>query len=135
MKVRVEQLGQAVVIRLEGRLTIEEGREWMATALSAAGAADTRHVLCDCGGVRGLDCTGIGELMDLRRFAHGMRRTFAIASIGLRQRRLLERAGLVHVLRVFSHCQAAAEALGLRASAPRCTMHRWRTFRLAARSC
>jgi anti-anti-sigma factor len=128
-------MGQAVVIRLDGRMTAEAGTGWMAAAYLAAGAAGARHVLCDCRGVRGLDCTGIGQLLDLRRFAHGMRLTFAIAAVERRPRRMLERAGLVHVLRVFSDCQAAAAALGLRDPVPRCTMHPWFASPRAARSC
>ena len=135
MMVRAERMGQAVVIRLDGRMTVEAGSGWVAMAILAAGTAGARHVLCDCSGVRALDCTGIGHLIDIRRFAHGMRRTFALASVGRRPRRMLEMAGLVHVLRVFSDCQAAAAALGLRDPAPRCTMHPWFASPHAARSC
>jgi anti-anti-sigma factor len=113
MEVRAERLASAVILYLEGRMNAETGSDWLRQAVVAATGDGARHAVVDMGGVVQMDCAGIGQLLDLRAFVHGARRTFALASVERHQKRMLGLSGLLHVFRVFEDSQAAVIALGL----------------------
>ena len=114
MDIRTTRVESAVILRFEGRMIAETGSDWLRRAAVAAMADGARHALLDLGGVRQLDCAGIGQLLDLRNRVHGTRRTVALTCVERRQKRMLELAGLLHVFRIFADNQAALTALGLR---------------------
>ncbi len=119
MDIEAEFVGSAVILRLEGRLSVECDARWTSAALTAAGSDDVRHVIVDVGRVRLLDCFGIGELLTLRRQLHGARKSICLVDVERHQRRMLELAGLLHVFRVFPDCRAAETALGVHKGARR----------------
>lgn len=119
MDIATERIGSAVILRLAGRMSAECDAAWTRAALVAATGDGVRHVLVDLGGVRRLDCCGIGQLLALRGQIHGARRTLCLVDIERHQRRMLELAGLLHVFRAFSNCDEAASALGVDRGAPK----------------
>jgi len=116
MDVRTERVDSAVVLRLEGRLGVESDGGWMRDAVIAVASPGVRHAVLDLGTVSSLDCSGIGQLLQLRERVHGARRTFCLVCVERHQKRMLERSGLLHVFRVFGDCDAAMSALGIRAT-------------------
>lgn len=113
MDIEAEFVGSAVILRLEGRMSVECDAGWTQAALKAASGDGVRHVLVDVGRVRLLDCCGIGQLLTLRGQLHGARKSICLVDVERHQRRMLELAGLLHVFRVFPECDAAASALGV----------------------
>jgi anti-anti-sigma factor len=118
MELRAEQVGSALVLHLDGRMSAESDTAWMRDAVRAFTAPGVRHALLDLAGVRQLDCAGIGQLLALRERVHGARRTFGLVEVERRQRRMLELSGLIHVFRVFGDRDAAVSALGLGGGRP-----------------
>ena len=129
MELRTERIGSAVVLHLEGRLTVEAGTGWWQDAGRAVTGHGVRHVLVDMGKVSQLDCWGIGQLLHLRRRAHDARRSLALVALDGRQKRMLDLAGLLHVFRAFGGCGEAVLALGIAPRrfvfAPADTMAAW----------
>jgi anti-anti-sigma factor len=113
MELRTGRIGSAVILHLEGRLTVETGTGWWNDADLAVTGQGVRHVLVDMGKVSQLDCWGIGQLLQIRRLAHDARKTFALVALDGRQQRMLRLAGLLHVFRVFGGCGEAVLALGI----------------------
>lgn len=114
MDIRARRVESAVILRFEGRMIAETGSGWLQGAAVAATAEGVRHALLDLGGLRQLDCAGIGHLLQMRARVHATRRTVALTSVERRQILMLKRAGLLHVFRVFVDNQAALTALGVR---------------------
>jgi anti-anti-sigma factor len=113
MEFRAEQVGSALILRLDGQLTAESETTWMQNAVGACTAPGVRHALLDLAGVSRLDCAGIGRLLALRERVHRARRTFGLVDVERRQKHMLKVAGLVHVFRTFDDRDAAVSALGL----------------------
>ena len=129
MELKTGRVGSAVILHLEGRLTVETGTGWWNDAGRAVTGQGVRHVLVDMGKVSQLDCWGIGQLLQLRRLAHDARKTIALVALDGRQKRMLELAGLLHVFRAFGGCGEAVLALGIEprrfAFAPADTIAAW----------
>ena len=113
MTLSTERVDSAVILHLDGRLTIEGGDAWLETAVDAGSRGGVRHVLLDMKRVRQLDCAGIGHLLRLRERLHQAHRTCALVAVEPRQRHLLELAGLHRVFRVFDDCEEARIMLGV----------------------
>jgi stage II sporulation protein AA (anti-sigma F factor antagonist) len=113
MELRTERVESAVILHLDGRLTVETGAGWLRDAGRAVRGHGVRHVLIDMGKVSQIDCSGIGQLLQFRQQAHEARRTLALVDVGRRPKRVLEMSGLLHVFRVFGGCEEAALVLGL----------------------
>jgi anti-anti-sigma factor len=113
MELRAERIDSAVILHLDGRMSVDADTDWMRDVMNASTDYGVRHALLDLGKVSALDCSGIGQLLRLREQVHGARRTFGLVDVDRRQKRLLELSGLVHVFRVFADCESAVSALGL----------------------
>lgn len=113
MTLGTERVGSAVILHLDGRLTVESGDGWMQATCDAGTRAGVRHVLLQMKRVRQLDCTGIGQLLRLREQYHQAHRTCALVAVDACQRRLLELAGLHRVFRMFDDCDEARITLGV----------------------
>jgi anti-anti-sigma factor len=113
MRLSTERVDSAVILHLDGRLTIEVGDSWLETSVEAGSRAGVRHVLLQMDRVRQLDCAGIGQLVQLRAQLHQARRTCALVAVDPRQRHLLELAGLHRVFRMFDDCDDAKVMLGV----------------------
>lgn len=113
MTLSTERVDSAVILHLDGRLTIEGGDSWLVAAIEAGSRGGVRHVLLQMKRVRQLDCAGIGQLVRLRERLHEARRTCALVAVEPRQRHLLELAGLHRVFRMFDDCEDAKVLLGV----------------------
>jgi anti-anti-sigma factor len=113
MKLSTERVDSAVILHLDGRLTIEAGDGWLEAAIEAGSRGGVRHVLLQMKRVHQLDCAGIGQLVRLRGRLHQARRTCALVAVEPRQRHLLELAGLHRVFRIFDDCEDAGMMLGV----------------------
>lgn len=113
MRLSTERVDSAVILHLDGRLTIEGGDSWLEAAVDAGTRGGVRHVLLQMERVRQLDCAGIGHLLRLREQLHRARRTCALVAVDPRQRHLLELAGLHRVFRMFDDCDDAKIMLGV----------------------
>lgn len=113
MRLSTERVDSAVILHLDGRLTIEGGDEWLKAAVDAGSRGGARHVLLQMHRVRQFDCAGIGQLLRLREQLHQARRTCALVALDPRQRHVLELAGLHRVFRMFDDCEDAKVMLGV----------------------
>ena len=113
MTLSTERVDSAVILHLDGRLTIEGGDGWLAAAVDAGIRGGVHHVLLQMDRVHQFDCAGIGQLVRLRAQLHEARRTCALVAVDPRQRHLLELAGLHRVFRMFDDCDDAKVMLGV----------------------
>lgn len=105
-----ERVGSAIVLGLEGRLTIESDTHRLEDVLALVSQSDVRHVVLDLTHLEQIDCSGIGWLVRLRNEACRRGNTFALVSVNRFQKRVLELLGLLRVLRVFESRQDALSA-------------------------
>ncbi len=125
LRVRGERVGSAtVVLHLEGRLTLEADTLQLHELVRAISQFGPCHVILDFGDVGQLDCSGIGQLVQLRNLVCGADRVFALINVDRRQQRILEILGLLTVLRVagsrekaIGECPSTVRALALPPSA------------------
>jgi anti-anti-sigma factor len=118
MQVRVEHLGPAVVLDLDGRLTIDEDTRGLHELVRSTARTGSGDIVLDLGGVLQLDCAGIGQLLEVRDELRAWGGSLALVNVAPRDRRLLQLFGLGSVLRVFENRAAMlAAAMGWRAPA------------------
>jgi anti-anti-sigma factor len=110
MRVRAERVDSAWVLHLEGRLTVEEDTRQLHELVRSVIQFDPCGVVLDCGNVGQLDCSGIGELVQLNNQVCGSGRAFTLLNVEHRQKRLLQLLGLLAVLRVSDRRQEAITA-------------------------
>jgi len=63
MDIRERQIGQATVVELSGRLTVNDQPGVLKEAVANAVSRGARNVLLDLSGVRYIDSTRLGELI------------------------------------------------------------------------
>jgi anti-anti-sigma factor len=105
LRIRLEPLGSAVVLALEGRLTVDGTRR-----LDAAGewsVTPARCVIVDMRGVCQLDCAGVGQLAALCAGVSRSGGRCALVHVDRRQQVLLAVAGLLGVMPAFESRDAA----------------------------
>lgn len=112
MKVRAERIGAAVVFSLEGPLTVEADTR----QLHALVRWTTRHVACDIvldfTHVHQLDCSGIGQLVEMHTRVCRCGGGLVLVNVGRRLERLLNLAGLLIVFPVFATLNEALKWCG-----------------------
>ena len=113
MEVTTERTGSAVILHLKGRLTAEAETDRLQAVVDLVSSLGPGHVLLDLGGIRQLDCSGIGQLLRLRAQFHKARRTLALVDVERHQQRMLKRSGLLGVFRVFRSREEALATLGI----------------------
>ena len=112
MDLKLERAGSAVVVRVErGTLVVEEDAGELHDIVRALTIFDPGcSVIVDLERLHRLDCSGIGQLMQMRRQISDLGGVFALLGPNRRQRRLLEILGLLRVLPVFSSREEAVTA-------------------------
>jgi anti-anti-sigma factor len=115
MTVRAERGGPAVVINLEGPLTIATDTRRLRELVASMTRFSPRHVILDLRKVERLDCAGIGQLVQLHNRVCGSGGALTLVNVDDRQRRLLQLVGLLAVLRI---CDSPREALEACRTAP-----------------
>lgn len=113
MDLKTERIGSAVILHLEGRLTVEADTERLQDMVNSVARLHARDVLLDMEEIRQLDCSGIGQILNLRNQFHNIRMTFALMDIERHQKRMLKISGLLRVFRVFSSREEALAAVGI----------------------
>jgi anti-anti-sigma factor len=129
MRVRAERVESAWVLHLEGRLTVEEDTRQLHELVRAMVRFAPGNVVLDLGNVGQLDCSGIGQLVQLHEQVRGSGGAFALLNVECRQKRLLQLLKLLAPLGVsesryeaMTRCRSAAAwpggvpSAGLRAS-------------------
>jgi anti-anti-sigma factor len=111
--------GPAVFFRLAGSLTVTANINGLRAAIGAVSDQAVRGVFLDLGRITRLDCSGIGELLQLRSLVVTSGRSFGLVNVGGRERRLLELARLAAVLGI--HDSPADALRSIAAAAPRST--------------
>lgn len=122
MRVRAEREGAVVVLHLEGRLTIEEDGHLLPERVRSMTDGEPRDVVLDFGRVRQLDCSGIGQLVELYHQVRDAGGLFSLVNVEHRQKRLLAMLGLLRVFPVFATREEALTACWsatVRGGAPR----------------
>jgi anti-sigma B factor antagonist len=121
MRVRAERVDSAWLLHLEGRLTVEEDTRDLHELVRSMVQFDPYNLVLDLGNVEQLDCSGIGQLVQLNNQVRGSGGAFTLLNVEPRQKRLLRMLGLLTVFPVFDRRQeaiancrrAAARACGL----------------------
>ncbi|HSD29557.1 MAG TPA: STAS domain-containing protein [Vicinamibacteria bacterium] len=108
----MERAGPAVVFHLEkGRLVIEEDTGELHDLVHAVALFDPGcGVIVDLQKLRQLDCSGIGQLVQLRGEVCDSGGVFSLVNVAPRHRRLLDLLGLLRVLPVFASQEEAITA-------------------------
>jgi anti-anti-sigma factor len=103
MEVRAERAGPAVVVRLGGgRLVVEEDTQELHDLVQTVISLDQGcSVVLDLQKVWQLDCSGIGQLVDLGNQVCDGGGVFSLVNVAPRLKRLLALLGLLGVLPVF----------------------------------
>ena len=112
MEVRAERAGPAVVVHLEGgRLVVEEDTQELRDLVQAVTLVDEGcSVVLDLEKVWQLDCSGIGQLVELGNQVRELGGVFSLVNVGPRPRHLLALLGLLKVLPVFASPEEAITA-------------------------
>ncbi len=112
MDLKLERAGPAVVFRLEkGSLVIEEDTWELRDLVHAVTVFDPGcSVVLDLEKVRQVDCSGIGQLVELGNQVREKGGVFALTHVKTRHKRLLELLGLLKVLPVFASKEEAVTA-------------------------
>jgi len=101
MNVTTAALGPAMILGLDGRLTVEADTHELHELVSTAAAGGTRKVVLDMEAVPYLDCSGMGQLVLLHERVRQGGGTLALVNLGPRQMHALRVVRLLEVLRVF----------------------------------
>jgi anti-anti-sigma factor len=107
MQVRAERVGSAVVLDLEGRLTVEADMHQLHELVRSIVRLDGRRVVLDLGNVPQLDCSGIGQLVRLNNLVREAGGALTLVNVERRQKHLLQILGLLEAFRVFDDRQEA----------------------------
>jgi stage II sporulation protein AA (anti-sigma F factor antagonist) len=112
MEVRAERAGSAVVVHLEGgRLVVEEDTHRLHELVRTVTSLDHAcSVVLDLEKVWQLDCSGIGQLVELSGQVCESGGVFSLVNVGPRPKRLLAMLGLLRVLPVFASWEEAVTA-------------------------
>jgi anti-anti-sigma factor len=112
MDLRLERTGPAVVVHLEkGSLVVEEDTWELRDLVRAVTVFDPGcSVVMDLGKVRQIDCSGIGQLVELGNQVREKGGVFSLTHVRVRQKHLLALLGLLKVLPVFRSPDEAVTA-------------------------
>lgn len=99
MKVGLRQWRTALVLDLDGQLTVDEDLRplWVVVG---SGMAPGGHMMLNLEHVSRLDCTGIGELVALHCAVQETGGVLSLVNVRPRQKKMLELAGLLRTLNV-----------------------------------
>jgi anti-anti-sigma factor len=112
MRVRAERAGPAVIVHLDGeRLVVEEDTRPLHDLVRTLTRLDEGcSVILDLEKVSQLDCSGIGQIVQIAVQVHESGGVLLLVNVGCRQKRLLAMAGLLGVLPVLADQEEAVTA-------------------------
>jgi anti-anti-sigma factor len=95
--------GDALVIRLNGKLSFENVNDFIATLRPEPAA----HLILDMSGLSFLDSAGVGALVTLFVSRRSKGKTLALAALTLQGTAVMQVAGLLKLLPVYSSVEQA----------------------------
>jgi len=107
MNVTTAALGLAMVLGLEGRLTVEADTHELHELVHTAAAGGARKTVLHMEAVPYLDCSGMGHLVLLHEQLRQVGGTLALVNLGPHQTHALQVVRLLDVLTVFETWDAA----------------------------
>jgi len=107
MTVRGERVDSEVFVDLEGPLTVEADTHELHDLVTSVTQLGPYRLVLNLRGVPQLDCSGIGQLVQLNNQVHESGGTLRLVNVEGRQKRLLEVLGLLTLLQVCDNRQAA----------------------------
>jgi len=107
MRISMRGVGSAVVVGIEGRLTVGTDTGALHRLVGQLGRSPVETIVFDLEKVGRMDCSGVGELVRLRNNVETAGGTLRLANVGRRQRELLELLHLVEPLSAFSSMREA----------------------------
>jgi anti-anti-sigma factor len=112
MELKLERAGPAVVVRVQkGTLAIDGDTAELHDLVRALTIFDPGcSVIMDLERLRQLDCSGIGQLVQMRRQICDLGGVFVLLNISSRHRRLLDVLGLLRLVPVFATREEAVTA-------------------------
>jgi anti-anti-sigma factor len=122
MRVRAERVGSAVFVDLEGPLTVEADTHQLHDLVTSVTQLGPYGVVLNLGDVPLLDCSGIGQLVQLSNQVRESGGTLILVNVDGRQRRLLQILGLLtmfHLLDSRQEATAWCQSAAGTATAPR----------------
>ncbi len=131
MKVEATLNGSVVILKPQGRLTIEEDTRELQETLDQHISNDTRDFLLDMSRIRSMDAFGIGRLVTYYKRTRNNGGTLKLLRLSERLRRLLDLAQLLTIFETFDNEDEALASFPFwsRASSVSQTTHRnggWR---------
>lgn len=99
------------ILRLAGRLTINDRPDLLTQAVTGLVQRGIRHVIVDLGGVRYIDSTRLGELIAAHVAVNRRHGRLVLAATPKRVLELLALSNLTHVFERFDTVEAAEAAL------------------------
>jgi anti-anti-sigma factor len=111
--IRDHAIGSAVVITLDGRLTVDDRSGRLKEAVQQALGRGAADVILDLGGVRYVDSTRLGELIGAHVTVSRIGGRLKLAATPARVVELLTMAGLDRVFERFDTVEEAAASLQL----------------------
>lgn len=93
-----EQLGEEILAKLDGNITIDSSPELRRVLLQMLKASDSRRLTLDFSGVDYIDTSGLAVLIEALRSARQLGKSLQVNGLRERPRYLLESTG---VLRLF----------------------------------
>ena len=100
MDVRAQRAGSVVVLDLEGQLTIAADTSQLRDLIEQISELELDNVVLNFEKVTRLDCSGIGELVEIHDLVRHSGSYFTLVNIEPRQRKLLKRMGLLTVFEI-----------------------------------
>ena len=100
MNVRAQRAGSVVVLDLEGQFTVSADTSQLHDLIERTCALELINVVLNLEKVTRLDCSGIGELVEIHNLVRDSGSYFTLVNIELRQRKLLKRMGLLTVFEI-----------------------------------
>ena len=93
--------GATVVLEVAGRLVIEAPIQWLGDLTELMTDGGRSLLVLDLRGVSQMDCSGIGQLVELFVRVRRLGGRFALVNVQRRQRRLLDMCGLLPLFSAF----------------------------------
>lgn len=98
MNFTLTRIGSVVFVRLSGTLGAGIDFGSLQTAVTQVFDPGVRGIFLDFGRVAQLDCTGIGEIVRLRRMVGSAGRAFGLVNVSERHRKMLDMVHLTPLL-------------------------------------
>jgi len=105
MVIATKRIGTAAFVDLAGKLTVDIDTKKLHDAVQQLIQRGARVVVLDLANVTRLDCSGIGQLIELRNRTHQAGAAFGLLNVGERHLQMLDLLGILNVCRVLNSAE------------------------------